>query len=303
LKVAALMLDYDGTIAPLRVPREESRIFRNVENQLRRIVKQVPVCVVTAKDFAFVHPRSRFASGWACVSGLDVRTVDGRAVGRKKLGSLEPARKLAKSFELLGSYTELKRGPAGEVLAVGIDWSGVPGLGPSIVRRLRSMGGGGRTVIHERRTTFADIYAAPPDKGYATKLLKNLLEVQGDVMFIGDSAMDDSAFQRAGIAVGVAHGQPVDRLKCEYLVEQPRLAEFLRSLSDRGMDFSPRIAWLRRKGGVTNRESRRGHVPDQPDEGPGTGGPADGQGVQTPGAPGIPDYERLPRRGAGPVHR
>ncbi len=277
------MVDYDGTVAPLGVPRDESRIFKSVEGQLRKISEKIPVCVVTAKAFDFVYPRSRFAAGWACVSGLDVRLADGRRVTRKKLASLEPALRLANSSSVLGTYTELKRGPSGELLAVAIDWSGVPELGASIVRKLKSFSGSGFVVSHYRGSTFADFYGAPPDKGTATKLLKSLLSVKGVVMFIGDSPLDNTAFQRAGISVGVTHGQPADALRCNYLVEQPRLAEFLRSLSDRGMDFSPSIPSVRRKEGMKSSESGGNHVPDQPHEGPGAGGPTDGEGVQAPG--------------------
>ncbi len=283
MKVAALMVDYDGTIAPVGVPRNKSRIFGSVQRELKRIAGLVPVCIVTAKDFAFIHPRSRFASGWACVSGLDVRTAGGRQVTRKRLNSLDPTLKVAKACELLGSYTELKRGPSGELLAVAIDWTGVPSLGPSVVRKLRPIARTGVAVVHDRNDTFADVYAAPPDKGAATKLLKNLLGVQGDVMFIGDSALDNSAFQRARISVGVAHGQPTEGLRCAYVVEQARLAEFLRSLGDRGMDFAPSIAGVRRNGGMRAHESRRGHVPDQPHEGAGARRAAYGEGAQTAG--------------------
>jgi hydroxymethylpyrimidine pyrophosphatase-like HAD family hydrolase len=247
VRVAVLMVDYDGTIAPIGVHRDESRIFRRVEVQLRRIVKQVPVCIVTAKDFSFIRPRSGFASGWACVSGLDVRAAGGGHITSSKLSGLGAALDLARSFERMGSYTELKHGPQGELLAVAIDWTGVPNLGPSVVRKLRSLARSGAVVTHDRDATFADIYAAQPDKGKATKLLKNLLEIEGNLMFIGDSAQDNAAFQRAEISIGLVHGQPMNELRCKYTVEKDRLAEFLRSLSDRTMDFAPSIPSVRRK--------------------------------------------------------
>ncbi len=206
------------------------------------------MCVVTAKDYDFVHPRSSFAAGWACASGLDVRLSDGRTFTRKKLGSLRDALEVARLGEQLGSFTELKRGPAGELLGVGIDWTDAPEAGAQIGRRLRRLARSGRHVSFDPWSSFADVYAAEPDKGRAVRLLKKTLGQSSAAMFIGDSANDNSAFQEAEIAVGVAHGQPTDRLRCDYLVEQPRLAEFLRSLRDHGMDFTPRLPWVMERG-------------------------------------------------------
>lgn len=249
-RVGALLVDYDGTVAPLGVPRGESRIFRSVERELKRIAVKVPVCIVTSKDFGFIFPRSRFAAGWACVSGLDVRLADGRGSALPRIRSLSQALRLAEATERLGTYTEIKRGPSGELLAVAVDWTGLPELGSQVMRRLKPLSEAGLVVSHESGTTYVDIYAAPPDKGRAARLLAKLLQVQSYIMFIGDSTLDNSAFQAAGISVGVAHGQPMEGLRCDFVVEQTRLAEFLRSLSDRGMEFTPSLAGVRQHGGA-----------------------------------------------------
>ncbi len=275
-RVGSLLVDYDGTIAPLGIPRTESRIFRGVEAELKAISKSTPVCIVTAKDFGFVQPRSRFAAGWACVSGLDVRLADGRSFAERRLRRLDGALRLAETTEKKGTYTELKRGPSGELLAVALDWTGVSDVGPYVLRGLKPIASEGLFVSHERGTTYADIYAAPPDKGRACRLLVKLLEVESCVMFIGDSALDNSAFRAVDIPIGVAHGQPMDELRCEFVVEQARLAEFLRSLSDRGMEFTPTLPAVRRKGELRAHEGGDNHVPDEPDEGAGTRRPAHG---------------------------
>ncbi len=275
-RVGALLVDYDGTVAPLGIPRAESRILRSVEAELKSISKSAPVCIVTAKDFSFVQTRSKFAAGWACVSGLDVRLADGRRVAERRLRNLTGALRLAESAEKKGTYTELKRGPSGELLAVAIDWTGVPEVGPYVLRGLKPISDAGLFVAHERGTTYADVYAAPPDKGRACRLLVKLLEVESYVMFIGDSALDNSAFQAVEIAIGVAHGQPMDELRCEFVVEQARLAEFLRSLSGRGMEFTPTLPSVRRKGDLRAHEGGDNHVSDEPDEGSGTRRPAHG---------------------------
>ena len=246
MMINALMVDYDGTIAPLGVPRSESRVLARVESQLRRISILAPVCVVTAKDYGFVHGRTSFASGWACIGGLDVRTRNG-GVARSRPRSMGKALGLARTVEARGVHLEMKRGPRGVILGISIDWSGNPEIAPMLLGKLATLRRTGFSVVHEMNSTYADVYATPPNKGEATKLLKSLLKIRGNVMFIGDSAMDNTAFQEASVSVGVTHGQPVEALRCKYIVDQSRLAEFLQSLADRGMDFSPRIPWIRRR--------------------------------------------------------
>ena len=245
MKVEALFLDYDGTIAPMGVPRSESRVLRSVGRELRRIVRETPVCVVTAKDFDFTHGRCGFATGWACAAGLDIRLADGRTLRPPRLRSLDEALEVAKSAQRRGTFTELKLGPAGELLGVTIDWSRAQGCGAYVEGELKPLVRKGYSVAYDGESTFADVYAAPPDKGKALKALKRVLEVKSDAMFIGDSVLDNSAFLEAEMAIGVDHGQPLSGLRCDYIVEQRRLAAFLRSLRGRGMEFTPRVPWLR----------------------------------------------------------
>jgi trehalose-6-phosphatase len=248
LKVGAFFADYDGTIAPLGVPRDESRILEGVEAQLRKFSRQIPVCIITSKDFDFTYPRSGFAAGWACVSGLDVRLSDGRSWTEKNLRDLSKVLRLAETKESEGASIELKRGPGGELLGVAIDWTEVPETSRSMVESLGRISGEGVTVVHDSASTFADFYAARPDKGRALKELKRLLGVEGNTMFIGDAPADNSAFQEADIAVGVSHGQALGELRCGFVIEQARLEEFLRSMSDGGMEFTPSLPGLWPKG-------------------------------------------------------
>jgi hypothetical protein len=249
LKVDALFSDYDGTIAPLGVPRDNSKIFDGVEVQLRKICRQVPLCIITSKDFDFVYPRTSFAAGWACVSGLDIRLADGRRSGEKRLTELTKPLELAKSMEREGALTELKLGQAGELLGLAIDWTKVPELRKTIVESLREMADEDISISYAEASTFADFYAAPPNKGEALNELKRLLRVKGNVMFIGDAPADNGAFQQAEVGVGVSHGQALDELRCGFMVEQARLEEFLQSLSDGRMEFSASLPGVRQKEG------------------------------------------------------
>ncbi|MDG6902654.1 MAG: HAD hydrolase family protein [Nitrososphaerota archaeon] len=248
MRIRSLFVDYDGTIAPLGAPRSESRVFKDVEEELQKISLKVPVCVVTAKDFDFVHERCGFASGWACASGLDVRLADGRTFSAKKLRDLKDALDAASFGEGLGAQRELKHGPNGELLGVGIDWSHAQEAGAVLIGRVRSLSMAGHYVAFDGYSSFADIYAAPPNKGKAVKLLMRALGEDSCAMFIGDSENDNTAFREVDVAIGVNHGQPTGGLECGYFVEQGRLAGFLRSLSGRGLDFTPRLSEVRTRG-------------------------------------------------------
>ena len=193
MKARALFVDYDGTIAPLGVPRAESRVIGRVARELRRIVRETPVCVVTAKDFDFIHGRCRFATGWACAAGLDIRLADGRSLRPPRLRNLDGALEIAKSARRRGTLTELKLGPAGELLGVTIDWSHAPGSEAYVAGELRLLRRKGYPVVYDTKSAFADVFAAPLHKGKALRGTKKLLE-KSDARFIGDSVPDDSAF-------------------------------------------------------------------------------------------------------------
>jgi hydroxymethylpyrimidine pyrophosphatase-like HAD family hydrolase len=156
---------------------------------------------------------------------------------------------LAESMERKGALTELKRGPKGELIGLAIDWTEVPKLREPIVENLRRMSGEGSFVAYDERSTFVDFYAAHPDKGRALKQLKGLLGVKGNVMFIGDGPADNDAFQQAEVAVGVSRGQALDDLLCRFVVEQARLEEFLRSLSDCRMEFTASLPGVIQRDG------------------------------------------------------
>ncbi len=247
MKVGALFVDYDGTIAPLGVPRRKSRVFRRVEFELRNIVRKIPVGIVTAKDFEFIHPRTSFADGWACVSGLDIRTRDGTTHTSRKLASLDAPLRIARALERRGCTIELKRGPSRELLALAIDWRGKPELGPAVVRRLRPLLKSRTLTVQFGSSPFADVYAARPDKGRAVRILKKILSVEDYTAFIGDSSLDNPAFQEADIAIGICYGQPLEDLRCGFIVEQEKLAGFLRSLSDREMEFTPSVPFVSKR--------------------------------------------------------
>jgi trehalose-6-phosphatase len=76
-QVDAILSDYDGTLCPTTSVRDDNRygvggtIPTGLEQILFRISEQIPVCVISSKDFAFLHRRARFARILSCVLGTE----------------------------------------------------------------------------------------------------------------------------------------------------------------------------------------------------------------------------------------
>jgi trehalose-6-phosphatase len=75
-QVNAILSDYDGTLYPTTAIRDDSSnsegtIPQELEQILFRISKYIPVCIISSKDFAFLHRRARFANILSCVLGIE----------------------------------------------------------------------------------------------------------------------------------------------------------------------------------------------------------------------------------------
>jgi hydroxymethylpyrimidine pyrophosphatase-like HAD family hydrolase len=63
MQISAILSDYDGTLCPTTSIRSEENIIpKELENILWGISEKIPVCVVSSKDFGFLHSKTRFAS-------------------------------------------------------------------------------------------------------------------------------------------------------------------------------------------------------------------------------------------------
>jgi HAD superfamily hydrolase (TIGR01484 family) len=74
--VNAILSDYDGTLCPTTSVRGDSSYNvgmtpHELEQILFCISKHLPVCIISSKDFEFLHNRARFANILSCVLGLE----------------------------------------------------------------------------------------------------------------------------------------------------------------------------------------------------------------------------------------
>jgi hypothetical protein len=250
LKVKALFTDYDGTIAPAGVRREESRIAAPVAAVLTEISARIPVAVVTSKDYSFVRPRTRFASAWACVSGLEIVLKDGTRFLPAEIPEVGPSFAAVKTVLPSKTLVERKLAADGRMLGFSVDWRYGPAISESKIESIARMAiRSGMHVVRDRGQPFLDIYALPPDKGDAIHRLSRLLGAKSGVVYMGDSEFDNSSFDTADISICVEHGQAIGRLRSEYVLGFDDVALMLSSLLESSLKFSPDALHMLRKRG------------------------------------------------------
>ena len=71
MKISALLSDYDGTLCPCSVNPNEDTMPERLNGVLLDISEKIPVCIVSSKDFGFLHKRIKFANIISCILGIE----------------------------------------------------------------------------------------------------------------------------------------------------------------------------------------------------------------------------------------
>lgn len=78
MRIGAILSDYDGTLCPISSLRSRdnsssnsSRIPERLEKILWNISEKIDVCIVSSKDFGFLHSRTKFAKIVSCIMGIE----------------------------------------------------------------------------------------------------------------------------------------------------------------------------------------------------------------------------------------
>jgi hydroxymethylpyrimidine pyrophosphatase-like HAD family hydrolase len=100
----------------------------------------------------------------------------------------------------------------------------------------------GLYIVESDVSPFANVFPMKVDKGEAFGKLKREIGVEGPVMYLGDSEVDDPAFQLAEVSVGVKHRRIMPKLQCKYRIEFFEMENFLSKLIDSGFDFKEVMA-------------------------------------------------------------
>ena len=76
MKIDAILSDYDGTLCPTSSISQDnsnssSRIPERLETIIWNISEKIDVCIVSSKDFSFLHRRTKFAKILSCIMGIE----------------------------------------------------------------------------------------------------------------------------------------------------------------------------------------------------------------------------------------
>jgi hydroxymethylpyrimidine pyrophosphatase-like HAD family hydrolase len=260
MNVNCLALDYDGTIGTLTVSRKESKVPRETLLVLQRISELIPVIVNTTKDLSFVTARTPFAHAWSAISGLETRI--GEQIWQDR--SVEPGlADLAMTLKHAKSHIveprvriEEKRDSRGRVVAFCVDWRQARDTKVA-VKEAENVANDcetrGLTLIRYYRQPFFDVYPTRVDKGNALRQLAGKLGVEDGILYLGDSEVDNPAFEASDISLGVLHNENGwQNLVCDYFVRFEDVAAFLSKLLENKLLFDPGFPMIK-----TNSEKMR----------------------------------------------
>ncbi len=244
MKIQGLFLDYDGTISPLNVSREESKVPQETEKILYRLKQLIPVGIITTKDLSFIVRRTPFASAWCAIGGLEMKIGDRVTKDPRVLSALpyiSLALEYAKRWSDKGLFIEEKHDSSGRTIAFCVDWRQSQDQKEAEARASKVMAGCQKpplNVIKYEGQPFFDVYPCRTDKGKALAELKRNLGVQDGVMYMGDSKVDNPAFRVADIGIGVLHEESAGDLDCDYYVKFEDVASLLQHLAENSLVFS-----------------------------------------------------------------
>jgi hydroxymethylpyrimidine pyrophosphatase-like HAD family hydrolase len=145
---------------------------------------------------------------------------------------------------------EEKQDSRGEVVAFSVDWrfADNQGIAEKTAMKILSFCESLPVVTsRDNGQPFFDVFPCAANKGKALLDLKQKLGVIDSVLFMGDSTVDNQAFELADIAVGVVHAETSKNLACDYFVRFEDIAGFFRCLLENDFRFDSNFPMIIQK--------------------------------------------------------
>jgi HAD superfamily hydrolase (TIGR01484 family) len=274
-RVHAILTDYDGTLVPtahLKNPNA-SIVPSKLEEILEKVCSEIPVCVISTKDFEFLKNKAAFAGILSCMMGIETlvlrnhgspRTIEkrllyaGLQVLQLKSEPLEAIAEEVNSCEEFSSMLiERKHTSDGILAGLTIDWRhlsdwsyyrrGITHFVSSMVANLKKPPVPVDIYVQKySEHPFVDIYSIECNKGVAFDTVISELPYASahgkGTMYLGDSENDNPAFRKAGISIGIRSDARVNpKLDCSYFLDYEQLSSFLIELRNNDYLFNDEL--------------------------------------------------------------
>jgi HAD superfamily hydrolase (TIGR01484 family) len=246
-RVNALLSDYDGTLCPTASVRGNSNVGGTIPQELEQLLfcisKRIPICIISSKDFAFLHKRTRFANILSCVLGIESVIHNPHYNSNNENNNFDCIRyqHLIASSHLLSDNSRLLynilnlidnrnditieekyTSDKGILIGLTIDyrhlesWKLFKENTEPILREIiqRSINANLATyplskdrlfIQNYSSHPFLDVYGVECNKGLAFDSVLSQLkqEERANVMYLGDSENDNPAFRKSDISIGI----------------------------------------------------------------------------------------------------
>jgi HAD superfamily hydrolase (TIGR01484 family) len=275
-KVQALISDYDGTLVPtghVKNPKENT-VPSELEEILEKVSSEIPVCIISTKDFEFLKKKTAFASVLSCIMGIETLVLKNRGSSRTiekrllhadlqvlqlKSHALKAiAEEVTSDKEFSGLLVERKYTTDGILAGLTIDWRhhlgdwsyyrrGITHFLNRNVANLKKAPVPVDIYVQKYSThPFIDTYSAECNKGIAFDTVISELRyasVDGTgALYLGDSESDNPAFRKAGISIGIRSDARLNpKLDCSHLLDYEQLSSFLLKLRNNDYLFSDEL--------------------------------------------------------------
>jgi HAD superfamily hydrolase (TIGR01484 family) len=272
MQIDAILSDYDGTLCPAAFVRgnggSNSKIPPKLEKILWNISKEIPVCIVSSKDFFFLHDKTKFAKVVSCMMGIETLVLNNHHYsqglsGNKSIDDVErtsitglqgnddnfqwqsykqntePLLKqaiLQKIIMLQKQKQKQKQQQQKQYKSYPIDENDKEN----------------QQQLHIQTYSthpFIDVYNIKSDKAVAFDITVSQLASFFDrnimtkkVLYLGDSENDNPAFRKAEVSIGVRSDKRVNpKLDSKYTIQFSELTAFLERLQNNDFVFSNNI--------------------------------------------------------------
>jgi HAD superfamily hydrolase (TIGR01484 family) len=272
-RVQAILSDYDGTLVPTaNVKKSTNAIPVELEQILSNISSEIPVSVISTKDFEFLKKKTAFARALSCMMGIEIlfltdhptsRTIEKRilnadktALQLKSAALEEIAEEVIICKEFSAILVERKHTSDGILAGLTIDWRHqlddewsyyrrainhfLSGIVANLNKAPLAMG---VYIQKYSEHPFVDVYSIECNKGIAFDTIISELGYisidSKDTMYLGDSENDNPAFRKAGISIGIRSDARVNpKLDCSYFLDYEQLSSFLMKLRNNDYLFN-----------------------------------------------------------------